>query len=230
MLVNLMRLGVMEWTSPPQTDSIRCDAAVAAASHHPRHAVTLFSPRTTSPPLRRASGGRSGTWPDEVSLQADDPLDDLLLGILGRPDGTKKQYEKHMSTKCNQLSEGVVLWDVIDESVMHFEIWAVWWSSRVTAHFQTLAVIKDGRNRSRMLNKRKPRRFLPEYKAFTMPAWLMMASSIWRQRQHLKKSFHPKGQQFTDSTPWTRPRLIELSNVPKNNLLGHLDACLEVEP
>lgn len=100
MLVNLIRLGVMEWTSPPQTDTIRCDAAVAAASHHPRHAVTLFSPRTTSPPSASASGGRSGTWPDEVSLQADDPLDDLLLGILGRSDGTKKnKNKKHMNTK-----------------------------------------------------------------------------------------------------------------------------------
>lgn len=39
--------------------------------------------------------------PDEVSLQANDPLDDLLLGILGGPEGTINIY-KAMSIKPKQ--------------------------------------------------------------------------------------------------------------------------------
>lgn len=101
MLVNLIRTSVMEWTSWLQTDTIRCATAVAAVSHHPQDAVSLLHQRCDVKDISSFSERLSQifrNWllwveeccflPDEVSLQANDPLDDLLLGILGGPEGT----------------------------------------------------------------------------------------------------------------------------------------------
>lgn len=58
--------------------------------------------------VREAQSDSGRFLPDEVSLQANDPLDDLLLRILGGPEGNNKhiqgnehktQTEKHSQIK-----------------------------------------------------------------------------------------------------------------------------------
>ena len=144
---------MMQWTSRLQTDTIRCEAAV---SHQPQDTfASLHQSCDTKHICCFVSVSREDEdvfLPDEVSLQANDPLDDLLLGVLGRPEGTIK-HEQDDERKIpnrkklpNKNHRGVKLREQLCSGRLciqiWFQIWRTRWSSIVWECFQTVALIK----------------------------------------------------------------------------------------
>lgn len=136
MLVNRISISVMERSSWLQSNSIRCETAAFCRTNRRLHHIVLRMPLVyytrdgmlkilvrllRCPPwFSGICCCRRSFLPDDVSLQANDPLNDLLLGILGWPEETTKHIFKAMSKKQKQQNKShtsVTLKDMRGSSV-----------------------------------------------------------------------------------------------------------------